>query len=115
MWNTARAVTLAALVAQNMRARKPFGVDDVVGVAGFLLPGNRVDVLSSRIEKRRAVTKTILNNIKVLAVDQKVSPNENEPTVVRAVTPGSDSRPNRGSRQRKGRGLHSIDIAEPSG
>ena len=39
--------TLAALVKKNMRA-VTVRVDDVVGVAGFLLPGNTVDVLASR-------------------------------------------------------------------
>jgi pilus assembly protein CpaB len=63
-------------------------VDDVVGVAGFLLPGNRVDVLASRIDNqtRRAVTDTILKNLKVLAVDQTASTDKNEPVIVRAVT-----------------------------
>jgi pilus assembly protein CpaB len=62
-------------------------VNDVIGVAGFLLPGNRVDVLSSRKDtSRRAVTETILRNIKVLAVDQTASTEQNEPVIVRAVT-----------------------------
>jgi pilus assembly protein CpaB len=53
----------------------------------FLLPGNRVDVLSSRkTTDRRAVTETILRNIKVLAVDQTASTEQNEPVIVRAVT-----------------------------
>jgi pilus assembly protein CpaB len=78
--------TLAALVDKNMRA-VTVRVDDVVGVAGFLLPGNTVDVLASRkISGKRAVTETILKNIKVLAVDQKATAEENEPVVVRAVT-----------------------------
>ncbi len=78
--------TLAALVDENMRA-VTVRVDDVVGVAGFLLPGNTVDVLASRkIPNQRAVTETILQNIKVLAVDQQASAEENEPVIVRAVT-----------------------------
>jgi len=78
--------TLAALVAENMRA-VAVRVNDVVGVAGFLLPGNRVDVLSARkTTDRRAVTETILQNIKVLAVDQTASTDTNEPVIVRAVT-----------------------------
>ena len=36
--------TLAALVDKNMRA-VTVRVDDVIGVAGFLLPGNRVDAI----------------------------------------------------------------------
>ena len=78
--------TLAALVSANMRALT-VRVNDVIGVAGFLLPGNRVDVLSSRkTNDRRAVTETILRNIKVLAVDQSASTDQNEPVIVRAVT-----------------------------
>jgi len=79
--------TLASLVEKQKRA-VTVRVDDVVGVAGFLLPGNFVDVLASRIERksRRAVTETVLRNIKVLAVDQKARTEESEPVVVRAVT-----------------------------
>ncbi len=78
--------TLAALVGENMRA-VTVRVDDVVGVAGFLLPGNTVDILASRKGgKGRAITETILRNIKVLAVDQTASSETNEPVIVRAVT-----------------------------
>lgn len=78
--------TLAALVSEKMRA-VTVRVDDVVGVAGFLLPGNTVDVLASRKQtNKRAVTETILKNIKVLAVDQTASAEDNEPVIVRAVT-----------------------------
>jgi len=79
--------TLAALVGENMRA-VTVRVDDVVGVAGFLLPGNRVDVVASRLDQRTrlATTETILTNLKVLAVDQTASTDKNEPVIVRAVT-----------------------------
>lgn len=79
--------TLAALVEQKKRAIT-VRVDDVVGVAGFLLPGNNVDVLASRLERgsRRAITETILTNIKVLAVDQTARTDDSDPVVVRAVT-----------------------------
>ncbi len=78
--------TLAALVNKNMRA-VTVRVDDVVGVAGFLLPGNTVDILASRkVASKRAVTETILRNIKVLAVDQTASTDDNQPVIVRAVT-----------------------------
>jgi pilus assembly protein CpaB len=79
--------TLAALVEEKKRAIT-VRVDDVVGVAGFLLPGNSVDVLASRLERgtRRAITETILINIKVLAVDQTARTDDSDPVVVRAVT-----------------------------
>lgn len=81
-----RGSTLAALVSENMRA-VTVRVNDVIGVAGFLLPGNTVDILAARKDRsRRAVTETILTNIKVLAVDQTAAVEENDPVIVRAVT-----------------------------
>jgi len=78
--------TLAAVVAKDMRA-VTVRVDDVVGVAGFLLPGNRIDVLGSRdLNSYEAQTETILQNVRVLAVDQTAATEKNEPVVVRAVT-----------------------------
>jgi pilus assembly protein CpaB len=79
--------TLAALIDADMRA-VTVRVDDVVGVGGFLLPGNHVDVLSSRVDSktRRAITDTILRDRKVLAVDQTASTDKNDPVIVRAVT-----------------------------
>lgn len=78
--------TLSALIAQKKRA-VTVRVNDVVGVAGFVLPGNSVDILATqkggRGEGLRA--KTVLQNVKVLAVDQTTG-NKDEPTVVRAVT-----------------------------
>lgn len=80
--------SLAALVGPNKRAVS-VRVNDVVGVGGFLLPGNYVDVLGTRREagtSRRAVSETIIHNVKVLAVDQTAATEKNEPVVVRAVT-----------------------------
>jgi pilus assembly protein CpaB len=80
--------TLAALVAPNKRAVS-VRVNDVVGVGGFLLPGNYVDVIGTRMEPggaRRATSETIIKNVKVLAVDQTAATDKNEPVVVRAVT-----------------------------
>ncbi len=84
--NNEKGSTLAALVSKEMRA-VTVRVDDVIGVAGFLLPGNRVDVLASRREQnRRASAETILRDIKVLAVDQTAASEDNDPVIVRAVT-----------------------------
>lgn len=77
--------TLAALIKPDMRA-VTVRVDDVVGVAGFLLPGNHVDIVAARKVDNRATTETVLMNIHVLAVDQTTSQDKNEPVVVRAVT-----------------------------
>jgi pilus assembly protein CpaB len=78
--------TLSAIVSPKMRA-VTVRVNDVIGVAGFLLPGNRVDVIASRmLPDRRAVSETILRDLKVLAVDQTARTEKDEPVVVRAVT-----------------------------
>ncbi|ROV60148.1 Flp pilus assembly protein CpaB [Vibrio ponticus] len=78
--------TLAALIPENKRA-VTIRVNDVVGVAGFLLPGNKVDVLNTvSSSKGYANTRTVLKNIKVLAVDQTARTNDNKPVIVRAVT-----------------------------
>lgn len=78
---------LASAVDKNMRA-VTVRVDDVVGVAGFLLPGNRVDVIQSKVDPGTYVVHatTILSNVKVLAVDQTASADNNQPVVVHAVT-----------------------------
>lgn len=78
--------TLAAVLDPKMRAIT-LRVNDVIGVAGFLAPSNRVDILATRRNgKSRPVTQTLLKNIKVLAVDQTANPGKNEPVIVRAVT-----------------------------
>jgi pilus assembly protein CpaB len=78
---------LASVVDKNMRA-VTVRVDDVVGVAGFLLPGNRVDVIATEKDGMGTQVRatTILSNVKVLAVDQTASADTNQPVVVHAVT-----------------------------
>lgn len=78
---------LSAVLETGMRAIT-VRVDDVAGVAGFLLPGNRVDVVSSKRHggNRDVTSKTILRHIEVLAVDQNASQERDGPVIVRAVT-----------------------------
>ena len=79
--------TLASLIATDKRAIS-VRVDDVVGVGGFLLPGNRVDVLATKKvgNNNDAESETILEDLRVLAVDQTASTDKTQPVVVRAVT-----------------------------
>ncbi|UPQ87489.1 Flp pilus assembly protein CpaB [Vibrio sinaloensis] len=84
--NSGEGSTLAALIPEDKRA-VTIRVNDVIGVAGFLLPGNRVDVLNTiSYSRTSARTLTVLKNIKVLAVDQTARTAENKPIIVRAVT-----------------------------
>jgi len=100
---------LAAVVAQDKRA-VTVRVDDVVGVAGFLLPGNRVDVVGTRRDEHSGgiMAETLLSNIKVLAVDQTAAANSNEPIVVRAVT--LEVTPAEGETLLKGKATGSIQL-----
>jgi pilus assembly protein CpaB len=78
--------TLSALIEPQKRAIS-VRVNDVVGVAGFVLPGNWVDVLATRKVNNEVVrTITLLHDVRVLAVDQEASPEKEKPTIVRAVT-----------------------------
>ena len=79
--------TLSALISKEYRAIS-VRVDDVVGVSGFILPGNRVDILATKMDRttNQAATRTLLQNIKVLAVDQAASLEKEKPAIVRAVT-----------------------------
>ncbi len=78
---------LASIVDKNMRA-VTVRVDDMVGVSGFLVPGNRVDVIATKTESGSGQVRaiTILSNIKVIAVDQTTPQDRNQPVVVHAVT-----------------------------
>ncbi|WP_417529685.1 Flp pilus assembly protein CpaB [Marinobacter lipolyticus] len=77
---------LSAVISSNKRA-VTVRVNDVIGVAGFLMPGNRVDVVSAiPTGNRRYESRTLLENVKVLAVDQTASPEKDKPVIVRAVT-----------------------------
>ncbi|MGF1764997.1 Flp pilus assembly protein CpaB [Aliivibrio kagoshimensis] len=83
--STGDGATLAALIPKSKRA-VTIRVNDVIGVAGFLLPGNKVDVLNTVNRNKRVTTTTVLKDIRVLAVDQSAKTDANKPVIVRAVT-----------------------------
>ena len=84
---------LSAVVADGKRAMT-VRVNDVVGVAGFALPGNFVDILvntqdegvKSSNNKDQTISKIVLERILVLAIAQESSRDETKPKVVNAVT-----------------------------
>ncbi len=76
---------LSTVLKPGMRAIS-VPVNEVVGVAGFLLPGNYVDVVEARMVGSGAVTQTVLQDLQVLAVDQTDSHEKDQPIVVHAVT-----------------------------
>ncbi|MCC6751855.1 MAG: Flp pilus assembly protein CpaB, partial [Deltaproteobacteria bacterium] len=84
---------LAAVLARGMRAMA-VKVDQVIGVAGFVQPGDFVDVITTmtpdeeaRHERRAAkISKIILQNIKVLAVGEQLVSQGAKPVTVQVVT-----------------------------
>ena len=78
--------SLAAVIDPGMKALT-VRVNDVNGVAGFVLPGEHVDVLLTRnLDKEDAWADVLLQNIKVLAADQSADDRTDKPSVVKAVT-----------------------------
>ncbi len=82
--------SLSALLDEGKRA-VTVRVDDVRGVAGFVLPGDRVDVVLIRnvpgpSGSTENISDVLLQHIKVLAVDQLVNERQETPTVAKAVT-----------------------------
>lgn len=77
---------LAATIESGKRAIS-VGVNEVVGVTGFALPGSYVDVLVSAKDAANApFATTVLTRIKVLAVAQDTEGDPTKPKVVKAVT-----------------------------
>ena len=84
---------LSAVVGEGKRAMT-VRVNDVVGVAGFALPGNYVDILVNTQDELAknasgrdpSISKIVLERILVLAIAQESSRDDTKPKVVNAVT-----------------------------
>lgn len=77
---------LSAVIGEGKRAIT-VRVNDVIGVAGFALPGNLVDILvSTQDDSGKPISKIVLEQILVLAVAQDVGRDETKAKVVNAVT-----------------------------
>lgn len=81
--------TLSTQIEDGMRA-VAIRVDEVRGVAGFVLPGDRVDVILTRGEtgasEAGAFADVLLQRAKVLAVDQLADERQEKPSIARVVT-----------------------------
>jgi pilus assembly protein CpaB len=80
---------MAAVLSPGMRG-VTIRVDAVTGVAGFVFPGDRVDILlthqlASRSGKRVA-TETLLTNVKILAMDQRANDQKGPARPAKTVT-----------------------------
>lgn len=80
---------LPALIKDGNRAIT-VRVNEVIGVAGFTMPGNFVDILVNlqQDQKNETVSKIVLENIRVLAVAQDVgrAKGDTKAKIVNAVT-----------------------------
>ena len=84
--------SLSELLETDMRA-VAVRISDVAGVAGFVLPGDRVDILLTRTPKLdgevgeiEPVTDILLQNVAVLAIDQSPNEKNTQPVVGKTAT-----------------------------
>lgn len=81
--------TLSSMLTPGKRA-VTVRVDDVRGVAGFIQPGDLVDVVLIRTEAEMrsndSYSDVILQSAKVLAIDQITGERTEQPTIAKAVT-----------------------------
>lgn len=83
---------IMSVIVPSGRRAMAVGVNEVIGVSGFILPKDRVDVIATKTDQgANKSTETILQNIEVLAVGKRVEQvgkeNVEVPTVTMAVTP----------------------------
>lgn len=88
--------SLSELIETDMRA-VAVRINDVAGVAGFVLPNDRVDILITRQPKldgetgeAEPITDILLQNIRVIAIDQEPSEKPGKPKVRKTVTVSVD-------------------------
>ena len=79
--------TLSQVVPPDMRA-VAIRVNEITGVAGFVLPGDRVDVLHAhqRVNERELKSTLIMRDVRVLAIDQIADETTQGALVARAAT-----------------------------
>lgn len=81
---------MSAILAPGMRAVS-IRVSATTGVSGFIFPGDRVDlILTQSIDRdngnKLRASETVLKNVRVIGIDQRVDDQENAPNVAKTVT-----------------------------
>ena len=83
--------SISALIDPDMRA-VAVRINDIAGVAGFVLPNDTVDVLLTRTPKTEAegqvdpITDVLMQNVRVIAIDQGADEKNNQPVVGKTAT-----------------------------
>lgn len=81
---------LAAVLQPGMRA-VAIGVNPTSGIAGLVFPGDRVDIILTQTiptagSEPRMASETVLENVRVLAIDQILNDQSGEPTLGKNAT-----------------------------
>jgi pilus assembly protein CpaB len=77
---------LAAVLKPGHRAYT-IKIGAASAIAGLVFPGDRVDlILSQKINKKQQVSETILSNLRILAIDQSLNDQSNQPRVGKTAT-----------------------------
>jgi pilus assembly protein CpaB len=84
-----QGASIAALLPEGMRAAS-VRINDVSGVAGFVQPNDSVDVLITRqvpgADNNQQVTDVLLQNVRVIAIDQEAKNADGSPKVAKTAT-----------------------------
>jgi pilus assembly protein CpaB len=83
-----QGASIAALLPDGMRATT-VRINDVSGVAGFIQPNDSVDVLITRQssnESNAQATDVLLQNVRVIAIDQQAKNADGTPKVAKTAT-----------------------------
>ena len=83
--NFGEKVTLVQKLGENSRAMA-IKVDAVTAVGGFVTPGDHVDIVLTQGAKQDLRAVTILQNIRVIGVDQQSEELKDQPEIARTIT-----------------------------
>jgi len=82
---------LSAVLSPGMRA-VTVAVNGVTGIAGFIFPGDRVDLILTQAfreegtDRERRASETVLSDVRVLALDQRLNDQKGEAKVAQLAT-----------------------------
>lgn len=82
---TGQTASLSALLPDGKRAAA-VRINDVSGVAGFVQPNDSVDVLITRTVNDREITDVLLQDVRVIAIDQNAKTSDGRPDIARTAT-----------------------------
>jgi len=78
--------TLSAVIAPGMTAVS-IPLSETQGVAGLVMPGDRVNVMLTRtLDLDQSYTDVLLQNIRVVAIDQTIDQRSEKPATIRSAT-----------------------------